>query len=407
MSRPSAARLIPKNLENVFKAAILSRILALAICLGTFYLQSDYDSSSTILHRDESMIYQFLRWDSVYFMDIAENGYRLEQQFAFDFGYPALVALLASRLSFIDAPTIWKLLSSAILISNVSFITAVILFYYLCIELGFRPKSAQVASVMFAFNPASIFMSAAYRESLFSVLSIGGMLLYQKSRFLFASLIFGAASMTRSNGILHAGFFGWNILHGSKSYFQLLKNALYGIVVVLPFVGFQYYGYSLFCQSGSDSPTWCNRILPLITSHVQKYYWNNGFLKYWTVNNIPNFLLASPLIYLNTRALIEYARADFKSFANLGLKNSGKLGIEFNSQRILPYAYLTLAMLVLCVFFMHVQVILRFFASNPFAYWYLDHIKVSKPTLYWLYSRYFVLYGLAAAALFGTFLPPA
>ena len=58
---------------------------------------------------------------------------------------------------------------------------------------------AASATLLFCFNPASVFFSAAYTESLFAGLTMAG-LYYQASRPWMAAVSFAAASATRSNG---------------------------------------------------------------------------------------------------------------------------------------------------------------------------------------------------------------
>lgn len=64
----------------------------------------DYDSSGN---------FPFIRWDAIYFVEIAKHGYTLEQQFAFLPGLPFLMNLL-SIMSGLSVE--W----SGILISNLS-----------------------------------------------------------------------------------------------------------------------------------------------------------------------------------------------------------------------------------------------------------------------------------------------
>ena len=393
-------------IKQVIKAAIFSRILSILICGGTYFLNADYDTSSSILHDSDSPVYQFLRWDSVYFVEIIHNGYTLEQQFAFDFGYPFLVRQISKLLFFVSSPMIYKTMISGILLSNLMFILSAVLLFYLSVEIGFRPKQAQAACCLYAFNPASIFMSSVYRESTFAAFCMGGMLTFERSQNLASSVLFALGTFTRSNGVLHSGFFFWKALHSKPSILGFLNRIVSTIIVFAPFLGFQYYCYIQFCSEGAIA-TWCSWKIPSITNYVQKHYWNNGFLNYFTLNNVPNFILAFPLIYLNSRAIIKYAMSDTRAFFTLGYHHNKSVQLEFNSLRILPYCYLTIVMLLICVLFMHVQVILRFFVGQPFMYWYLATIKDSHPALFWIYSKYFLVYGIVGAALFGAFLPPA
>jgi Mannosyltransferase (PIG-V) len=107
-----------------FFAILLSFFLAkstlLAVVLGTTYLSTlpipfhhssatdnlpfGYDSSSSILLPDNPSILSRLasalfRWDSVYFISLAQRGYYLyEQEFAFGFGWPSVIRTLTPSI---------------------------------------------------------------------------------------------------------------------------------------------------------------------------------------------------------------------------------------------------------------------------------------------------------------------
>ena len=61
------------------------------------------------------------------------------------------------------------------------------------------PALAASATLLFCFNPASAFFSAAYTEGLFAGLTMAG-LYHQASRPWASALCFAAAGVTRSNG---------------------------------------------------------------------------------------------------------------------------------------------------------------------------------------------------------------
>ena len=62
------------------------------------------------------------------------------------------------------------------------------------------PKASQLALVLYCINPASVFMSSLYTESLFSALAFSGMLSLHFDHPFSAALCFAAASACRSNG---------------------------------------------------------------------------------------------------------------------------------------------------------------------------------------------------------------
>lgn len=124
---------------------------------------------------------------------------------------------------------------------------------------------------------------------------------------------------------------------------------------------------------------------------------NVGFLRYWTLSNVPLFLLALPaltlLLYSSTDAL---ARLSYQ----IGQAGRGQWLIV---QMAIPQ--LVLASLAITNY--HVQVITRFSSGYPWLYlWLAKQIcqgwKYAGPSV-----RFFMVYGLIQAALFASFLPPA
>ena len=61
-----------------------------------------YDTSTTLLSNDTAAAWpiaylqNLVRWDSLYFVHAAKNGYVFEQEWAFGYGYTGLLAFLAS-----------------------------------------------------------------------------------------------------------------------------------------------------------------------------------------------------------------------------------------------------------------------------------------------------------------------
>jgi phosphatidylinositol glycan class V len=121
-----------------------------------------------------------------------------------------------------------------------------------------------------------------------------------------------------------------------------------------------------------------------------------GFLKYWQLSQIPNFLITIPPISLlywsSTTYLIPRARL---------------LKLEPLTQIMLPHALHALILTTWIFTGAHVQILLRLAPSMPFFYWSAarlmdEHPKWGRAYVYWT-----VVWGACSVVLWAAFLPPA
>lgn len=79
-------------------------------------------------------------------------------------------------------------------------------FYRLSVLILKDSGAAYRASVLFCFNPASVFYSSLYSESLYALFSLGGLFyLFFGSRTV-AMIMLALSGSARSNGALNAGY---------------------------------------------------------------------------------------------------------------------------------------------------------------------------------------------------------
>ena len=69
---------------------------------------------------------------------------------------------------------------------------------------------------------------------------------------------------------------------------------------------------------------WCDKLIPLPYSYIQDSYWNVRLLRYFELKQIPNFLLAAPMILLSSYAVLTYCcyQENFEILQTLGLLHS-------------------------------------------------------------------------------------
>ena len=136
------------------------------------------------------------RWDSVWYLLIAHDGYgtaRDHPQAAF---YPLYPLLMRAGGWVVGSP-----LLAGGLISLACFLGALVLLHRLvALELG--PQHARPTLLLVAFFPTALYFSAVYSEGLFLLVSVGAFLAARCERWVWAGLLGGLAALTRNSGIL-------------------------------------------------------------------------------------------------------------------------------------------------------------------------------------------------------------
>jgi len=179
---------------------------------------------------------------------------------------------------------------------------------------------------------------------------------------------------------------------------SLIKCVSLVALIISPFVAYQLAAYMAFCSGDtSTNANWCSNFVPSIYTHVQSTYWNVGFLRYWTLSQLPNFLIAAPPVIV----ILTFATVHFLSL----LSERKPYGLRFDT--VTPHAIHATAFTFLLLFASHTQIILRLAASMPFTYWAAAWFYLQNPTLGKIWVYWSVLWGLISVILWGSFLPPA
>lgn len=450
--------------EQIVRLAIITRIFIIALQLISNFLIPDHDAgvfvspkeaplaNQTICNRlIEPILGGFRRWDAEYFLHIAEHGYTYENTLAFYPLYPFCVRYTTYLIQLlIPIPCSMRDLILLVGIAlNIGFFTkAAITLFRLTERIFDNQRYARMVVTLFCFNPASIFFTAPYTESLFCWLTFDVMLKCVQNR-IFAALIPMVFSMwCRSNGIINFGIIVYfvlaNAFKSNQSLFiglmkSIPKLIFYGIEVAIAFAMPQIYYYFLYCTEhqiemtnsvqkygidnqfrmtghfSRDVAPWCSYSLPFSYSYVQSNYWNVGFLRYYEFKQMPNFLLAAPILSLLISFTLRFLMANPQVTLKLGFS---KVRNSASSQFV--FVVHVFALSLFCVFFVHIQVSTRMLASSsPMLYWIcaqcycrentrLQYVNSmlkpkSKPTKF--ISYWFFSYLVIGTVLFCNFLP--
>lgn len=374
---------------------------------------------------------KLLSWDAVFFikgMTSKDGAPEFEHEYAFSPLWIRFVRLCAGNNELYDV------LKVGVLLENVLFFISSIVLYYLTRrifsqsnrESFYAKRLAGISTNLFIFTSASGFLTGIYSEPLSFALAFFGMLCRELSvevtipsgldcmwskwpLYTLSSICFSFATLNRPNCVLLGIYYIFDLLQLAKDK-KVLKAVAFPLLAgVLLFICCVYQHYILpfdtFCpQRGGWCETQLSASLPFTSvnfyNHIQHHYWNVGFLKYWAINNIPNFLLAMPNIVVLLYSTIYFSKI-------------------YPHYRLKPLIVITQALLIMLIFFAHVQIINRVSSFIPLHLWYMaDRIlktsykqddthpigddKIVKAYIYWL-----ALWIPLQTVLFACFLPPA
>jgi hypothetical protein len=138
------------------------------------------------------------RWDSVWYLRIADSGYGDSAPRAAFFPlYPLLVRAVATPLGGSEA----ALLVAAYALSLAAFLAALFLLHRLT-ELELGRRLAGPTLLLLAVFPAAVYFGVPYSESLFLLLAVGAFYAARTGHWAWAGVCAGLGSGTRSAGLL-------------------------------------------------------------------------------------------------------------------------------------------------------------------------------------------------------------
>lgn len=374
---------------------------------------------------------KLLSWDAVYFAKgmTSKGGIpEFEHEYAFSLLWIRMVRYFAR------SDDLYDVLKTGVLLESMLFYASTIILYHLTKRLFsssnkdsfYAKRLAGVATNLFIFTSASGFLNGIYSEPLSFALAFSGMLCRELSvevtlpsgldcrwpkwpLYLLSTAFFGLAVMNRPNCVLLGIYYIFDLfqLAKEKRFFKALAFPLLAGILLFICCVYQHYvvPFGIFCpQRGGWCQTQLIDGLPFTISnfysHIEAHYWNVGFMHYWTVNNIPNFLVALPTIVVLLYSTIYFSRI-------------------YPYFRLKPLIITVQLLLITLIFFAHVQIINRASSFIPLHLWYMaDRIlkvsykkedtrpvgddKIVKAYVYWL-----ALWIPLQSVLFACFLPPA
>lgn len=156
-------------------------------------------------------------------------------------------------------------------------------------------------------------------------------------------------------------------------------------------------------------------------NNLRFYVRNVGFLKYYTLKNIPNFLIAAPILVFSFYAVYLFVFTLPRQFFSLGFisEHHRKENNGVFTTRVLVFIYHWFILLLVSVCILHVQVSTRFMSSCAPFYWFFADFFLQKESIKGLnvnatvspsnfgigYILWSLLFGVIGTCLFSSHLP--
>jgi len=339
---------------------------------------------------------------------------------------------------------------AAMLIANTSHLLSVLVLYKLAKTLKPALKNGSipfVAATLHIISPAGLFLSAPYAESLFSSLQFSAILVYCWSTpglasvgpvtdhtsqrllshdlyLLLSGFLFAIAATVRGNSLFAGCIYAYDgvallphllpLPRDLKVVRHAISIILSGLLILAGFAFPQILAYSEYCTGDVTlTPVWCSEVPPSIYAYVQSHYWVNGLFRYWTLSNLPLFLLAAPMLAILCLSSISALDTSSPIQSLLPIPTSNVLKRLAILQLVLVSIVFTTA---------NVQIITRIASGYPLLYiWIAQQIQSEQQEIMkvaransrmgegyaQMITRWMFMYALIQGGLYASFLPPA
>ena len=300
---------------------------SLLLCIAITSPGPGYDTSTHLLdetgilfdghaswHSWSYLAKKLVRWDAIYFTQIARRGYVFEQEWAFGWLHTRILAFFSRAVTRGDGvPQTETVALMGMLLGHACHLGSVFVLYALTLQVwGWRGNGkvqilALVSAALHVLSPAGLFLSAAYAEGAFALCNFVGLWLFVKGKthyadgkdvlgaemLFLAAAAWGTATMMRGNGLLSGLVLVYDAIERVRILMQSIQmkstnrivirttlqrltvvifcGILMGVVAVFP----QYLAHNEYCAkvSPEDRRPWCFSYAPSIYGWVQKEYW--------------------------------------------------------------------------------------------------------------------------------------
>ncbi|TET83819.1 MAG: hypothetical protein E3J36_03030 [Candidatus Nealsonbacteria bacterium] len=245
-----------KKLWQKYKGVIIIFLIWIVIInffallsLNRFNLEADtaynwIDPNQFYQEQKWDLVSLHARWDSFWYLDIAQNGYSLEYNpwGLYNIVFFPLYPFLIKAISFLTAGSF---VLSGWILSSIFLLLA--LFYFFKLVREFHSEINPYLPIIFLLIfPTAFFLNVVYTESLFLFLSLATFYYGLKKKFIHAGIFGLFASLTRVTGILLFIPLIWEYLKNYTCKLKSVFNLKILPVFLIPLGTFSFFLYHYF-----------------------------------------------------------------------------------------------------------------------------------------------------------------
>lgn len=346
----------------------------------------------------EPLLDKFVAWDSVYLTKLSMEGIAFEHEWVFGPLFWRFFYYLMSTKN------IYDIVIMSLLLNAICHWASCIVLYYLTLatfkaHMVSKERAhhwAQTCAFLCCIQPSGIFSTAPYTESITQLICYSGVLLRSLGRsrnstpmYITSGILFSVAFGFRSNCLLYGILYLYDLYHyypTRRAAMSIIAGSFLGMALII----WTYLPWRAYCPVRG---AWCNTGSRSLVGYAQSHYWNVGFMRYFTLKNLPLLIIALPQLAIMALSLVY-----FRPY------------LDIRAEWIVTAVYLCVQLTV-----MHVQIVNRVSTFVPLHLWYIGAILNQSTSQSYVYSqrlgklvvKWWIVWITIQTCLYASFLPPA
>ena len=272
----------------------------------------------------QPLLNMWSRWDAGWYLSVARDGYAYTPgQFSNTAFYPLYPLCMRAVHLLLPTNTAGSWMFAGIVVSNIALLIALCYAFLLVRREHDEETASRVVLYLLTF-PTALFFSAVYTESLFLALMVATFYYGRQGKWWLAGICGGAATLTRSPGVLLAVPLAIEYL--SQKSWRLRKIRADVLAIVL--IPLALVSYSAYLRLRFKNP--------MAVSDAQAV-WGRKFT--WQWDAVANFFNEPLVVHIGSHSIVDFAFV--LVFLALAIATARRLSLSYSAYTIAALFFIT------------------------------------------------------------------